>query len=201
MNTKAKNLARSLFFAFSGLISLIVVLTSCENDIQTINLLSQADSLPQEFARDIEVYYSDSGRVKAYLSGPLMVRHEVADPYMEFPEGFKVIFYDSLMQPKSEITAKYGIVYEKRDVMEAKNNVIVKNVKKQEQLNTEHLIWDRKKRLIYSDVFIKITKPDEVLYGDGLRSDENFESYVIKNPSGEFNVYPDNENDTVNQQR
>jgi len=170
------------------------MLSSCENDIKTINLLSEVDSLPQEYARDIQVYYSDSGMTKAYLAGPLMIRHETKDPYMEFPEGFKIIFYDSVMQPKSEITAKYGIIYEKKDVMEAKNNVIVKNVKKEERLDTEHLIWDRKKHVIFSDVFIKITKPDEVLYGDGLKSDENFDSYVIKNPTGEFNVYTNDEN-------
>lgn len=172
----------------------LLLCMSCENDIKTINLLSQVDSLPEEFARDIEVIYSDSGKMQAHLSGPLMIRHEANETTLEFPEGFQVIFYDSVMQPKSEITANYGIIYENKDIMKARNNVIVKNVEKQEQLNTEELIWDRKKGIIYSEVFIKITKPDEVLYGDGLQSDENFDSYVIKNPTGEFNVYPDEEN-------
>lgn len=195
MNPLGKNSALSFFSYLVGAVIVITLLmSSCENDIQTINLLSQMDSLPQEFARDIEVFYTDSGELKAFLSGPLMVRHETENPNLEFPEGFKVIFYDSLRNPKSVITAKYGIIYEEKDIMEAKNNVIVKNVSKEERLETEHLIWDRKKGEIYSDVFIKITKPDEVLYGDGLRSDQNFDSYVIKNPTGEFNVYPDNEN-------
>ena len=87
------------------------------------------DTIPIEQARDIAVYYSDSGRIKAYLESPFMKSHQAKDGYIEFPDGFKVIFYDENRNPKSEITAKYGIRYEKTKTMEAKNNVIVKNIK------------------------------------------------------------------------
>ena len=171
--------------------SLIIMLFACENDIKVITSLSQVDSLPYEQARDIEVYYSDSGRLRAYLESPLMKNYEKTNAYVEFPEGFKVIFYGSDLKPKSEITAKYGIRYEKTKIMEAKNNVIVRNIDKNEQLNTEYLIWDENKRIIYSEVFVKITRADEVLYGDGLTSDQDFENYTIKNPTGEFKIKPD----------
>jgi LPS export ABC transporter protein LptC len=167
------------------------MLFACENDIKEITSLSQIDSISYEQARDIEVYYSDSGKVKAYLESPLMRNYDKPKAYVEFPEGFKVIFFDSALNPKSEITAKYGIRFEKTKTMEAKNNVVVINLDKKEQLNTEHLIWDENKRIIYSDVFVKITRADEVLYGDGLRSDQDFEDYTIKNPTGEFKINPD----------
>lgn len=169
------------------------MLFACENDIKTLNTFSQIDSLPLELARDIEVTYSDSGKIIAYLESPIMTRHEEDDSYMEFPEGFKIILYDSLMKPKSQITAKYGISFEKKKMMEAKNNVIVTNIEKNERLNTEHLIWDRKKMIIYSEVFVTITKPDAIIYGDGLMSDQDFDHYKIKNPTGEFMVNPDEE--------
>jgi LPS export ABC transporter protein LptC len=175
------------------ILSVIIMLFACENDIKEIASLSQVDSVPFEQARDIEVYYSDSGRLKAFLESPLMKNYEEANGYIEFPEGFKVIFYDSALKPTSEITAKYGIRYEKTKVMEARNNVIVKNLDKNEQLNTEHLIWDETKRIIYSEVFVKITRSDEVLYGDGLTSDQNFDSYTIKNPTGEFKIKQDDQ--------
>ncbi|MCD4730043.1 MAG: LPS export ABC transporter periplasmic protein LptC [Bacteroidales bacterium] len=110
---------------------------------------------------------------------------------MEFPEGFKIIFYDSLLNPESQITAYYGIRYDNDKLMEAKNNVVVTSIKNNEQLETEHLVWDERKKIIYSNVFVKITRSEEVLYGDGLTSDENFSSYTIKNPSGEFQINPD----------
>jgi LPS export ABC transporter protein LptC len=173
--------------------SIIIMLFACENDIKEIASLSQVDSLPYEQARDIEVYYSDSGRLKAYLESPLMYNYENENGYIEFPEGFKVIFYNDDLTPKSEITARYGIRYEKTKIMEAKNNVIVKNLDKNEQLNTEHLIWNEGKQVIYSEVFVKITRADEVLYGDGLTSDQDFENYTIKNPTGEFAIKPDDQ--------
>lgn len=170
------------------------MLFACENDINIINSLSQIDSLPMETAYDIEVYYSDSGKVQAYLQSPLMERHGKEDEkgeYMEFKKGFKIIFYDSVLNPESQITADYGIRFDKNKLMEAKNNVVVTSFKNSEQLETEHLVWDEKKRIIYSNVFVKITRMEEVLYGDGLTSDEEFSSYTIKNPSGEFQINPD----------
>ena len=168
-----------------------MIIFSCENDINTINSLSQVDSLPVEQARDIEVYYSDSGNIKAFLVSPLMKRYEEEDSYYEFPEGFKIILYDSIMKPKSQITANYGIRNEKEKTMEARYNVVVISIEKDEQLETEHLVWEERKKTIYSDVFVKITRSDEVLYGDGLTSDQDFEKYTIKNPTGEFQIDPD----------
>lgn len=173
------------------MISIMIMLFSCKNDLKVINSFSQLDSLPAEMAYDIELIYSDSGKIQAYLESPLMRKNEVGDSYIEFPDGFKVIFYDSLKNPESEITALYGIMYEVDKKMEAKHNVVVKNITKNEKLETEHLIWDRQKESIYTDVFIKITKPDQVLFGEGMVSDQSFESYEIKNPTGEISVYPD----------
>ena len=185
--------SKYIIFAFKSIfISIfLIMLFSCENDINTINSLSQVDSLPVDEAKDIKLYYSEYGRVQACLESPLMIKQESDDSYFEFPKGFKVIFYDSLMNQTSQITANYGIRYEKKKIMEAKNNVVVTNFEKNETLETEHLVWDEAKRTIYSDVFVKITRPDEVLYGDGLTSDQDFTKYEIKNVSGEFQINPD----------
>lgn len=135
----------------------MLMLFSCENDIKIIHSLSGVDSLPLEIAYDIEIYFSDSGKLQAVLMAPVMERvKDEDDEYLEFPKGFKAVFYDSVANPESEITAKYGINFEKKNIMEARNNVIVKNFAKLEQLNTERLIWDRKKKKIYSDVFITL---------------------------------------------
>jgi len=171
------------------------MLFACENDIQTIYSLSQIDSLPLETVVDLEVIYSDSGFIQAKLLSPLMKKYEADDSYYEFPDGFKVILYDSLQNEKSEITANYGINWEKKKIIEAKNNVVVLNKAKNEKLETEHLIWDQKKGIIFSDVFITITKPDAVIYGDGLTSDQDFTHYNIKNPTGELSINPDEDDE------
>lgn len=169
----------------------VIMLFSCKNDLATIQSLSTADSLPLEIAYDIELTYSDSGKIQAFLSSPLMTRDDDENEIIEFPEGFRVLFYDSDSIPQSEITALYGIIFEGEERMEARNNVVVRNIEKNEKLETEHLIWDRKAGTIFTDEFIKISKTDQVIFGDGLKSDQNFESYEILNPTGELNIYPD----------
>ncbi len=171
--------------------SFMAMLFSCKNDINEVTSLSSVDSLPLETAYDIVLYFSDSGKVQAYLESPLMKRFEGKENMIEFPEGFKIIMYDSAKQVKSQITANYGINYEKKKKLEARNDVVVINTKKHEQLNTEHLVWDQRKKIIFSDVFVKITTPDNVLYGDSLISDQNFNDYTISNVTGEIKLNPD----------
>ena len=106
------------------------VLFACENDMQTINSFSSDDSLPDETARDIEVIYSDSGKIKIKLISSRLNRFETDDPYIEFPEGLRLLFFDSVMNIKSELTANYGISWEKKKLMEVKDDVVITDYEK-----------------------------------------------------------------------
>lgn len=127
------------------------------------------------------------------LTGALIDRY-VDKQYIEFPKGMKILFYDDSMSVNSQLKADYGIRYEKEGKMEAKRNVEVINVKG-EKLNTEHLIWDETKDSIYTKAFVKITTGDEVMYGDGLESNQDFTKYRIKNIKGTFNLKDEEENE------
>jgi LPS export ABC transporter protein LptC len=167
----------------------LLFMGSCENDIRQINMTSTPDTLAVETIQDINVAQSENGKLSLVLTGPLMERYEGDDPYIEFPEGVHVIFYDTLRRIKSELSANYGISFEKRNIMEARGNVVVINHLKNEQLDTEHLIWDRNKKIIYSEVFVKVTTPDKIIFGEnGLTSDEQFESWKLKKVRGDIRV-------------
>lgn len=171
----------------------VIMLFSCENDMAMVNEMTKRDTLPVLTSYNIEVHYSEKGIPQFVLKAPIAAIYTGSNPYQEFPEGFHVIFFDSLMNKKSEFTADYGISYDKRKLMEAKRNVIVINHEEKEKLNTEHLIWDQAEKIIFSDVFVKITTPTDVLYGEnGFKADESFNNWVIKKPSGEFEI-EDNE--------
>ena len=59
----------------------------------------------------------------------------------------------------------------------------VKNVNG-DLLETEHLIWNEKKEIVYTEEFVKITTKNEVIYGKGLVSNQDFTKYTIKKISG-----------------
>ncbi|MEK6616728.1 MAG: LPS export ABC transporter periplasmic protein LptC [Bacteroidota bacterium] len=166
--------------------SLFIFFLSCQTDIQTINLITSGKNLPSESMKDAEIMYSDSGKVKMKLTGAQLDRY-VDKEYIEFPKGMKILFYDDSMKVSSQLKADYGIRYEKEGKMEAKRNVEVVNVKGA-KLNTEHLIWNGAKDSIYTKAFVKITTGDEVMYGDGLESNQDFTKYRIKNIKGMFNL-------------
>lgn len=164
----------------------------CRNEIKDINAFSSMlDTLPDLSAKNIEFINSEYGNPEVRLTSPLMNNYEGEDPYIEFPNGFKIEFYDSVMNVKTIITANYGINFKARKIMKARGNVVVINHETNEKLNTEELNWDQNKKLIYSNKFVKITTDDGVLYGDGLESDQTFERRRIINPTGEILIEDD----------
>jgi len=160
-----------------------------EKEVASTKLRSQED--PYMSANNIEVLFSDSGKVQARLTAPLLNEYTGKIPRMEFPKGFKIIMYDSIMRVKSIITAMYGIRFDYKGYMEGRGNVIVRNEQKNEQLNTEHLIWDELNHRIYNNDPIKVITPGKVLYGNDLESDESFTRYDFKNPTGQMMVKKD----------
>jgi len=171
---------------------LLMLPLSCVNDIREVNALTLTDSLPDETAHDIEVIYSTSGRVEALLTSPYMERFEGREPRTVFPDGIFVVFYDSLMNVRSDLRANHAISHDNTAIMEARGNVVVNNYRKEETIDTEHLVWDQNAHEIRSEVFVKITTPDKVLYGEeGFEADEWLNRWIIRKPRGTFEVEGD----------
>jgi len=164
---------------------------ACSGKQQIASPRDPREDDPMMTANVIEVIFSDSGHLQARLTSPLLKRYSGEKSYLEFPKGFKAYIYDSVKQVSSTITGNYGKRDELGRRMEAQGHVIVRNEKDNKQLNTEYLIWDENKRIIWSNVKVKIITPDKVLYGDGMESNESFTRYTIKNPTGQMTVKKD----------
>jgi LPS export ABC transporter protein LptC len=170
-----------LIFLFPALLA--IALTSCENDIATVNLVGTLSDKPLESGKDVELIYSDSARIKVKLFAPQLDRYVGEKARIELPKGVKVEFFDNQMHVKTKLTANYGVRYEGEKRIEVRNDVVVINEKK-EQLNTEHLVWDEATKKIYTNDFVRITTAEEVIFGDGLEANEDFSNYTIKNIKG-----------------
>ena len=184
-------LLRGILFPCGIVVSLLLLFASCGSDVETVNAITTKDEGPIMTAKNIDVIFSDSGRLQARLTGPLLNKFGGENPFLEFPKGFKVLIYDSLRRIESTITANYGKQDERSRVMEAKGNVIVRNELKKQQINTEELTWVENRRLIYSNVRVKITTANKVLYSDGLKANDAFTWYEFINPRGQMTVDQD----------
>jgi LPS export ABC transporter protein LptC len=156
--------------------------------MMTVIKLSSKDSIPDIAITQVHVKQSEMGKITLELTAPRMISYQKQEAYTEFPDGLKIIFFDSIMQPKSELTANYGISYDSKRTMEARGNVVVRNFLKQEQLNTESLLYDRNAKKVSTTEFVKITTPDRIIMGKGMESDELFDNWAIKNVTGTIYV-------------
>jgi len=166
----------------------VMVLFSCENSISKIVEITQEDTLAAVTTYDVVYERSDSGFVKVKLISPLMKRFGGDDPYSEFPNGFSITFFDNLGNETSFIKANYGVSFEKRKFMNASNDVVIQNFETSEQLYTENLIWDQRKKVIRSNTFVKLIMPDKTIFGDSMWANESFTEHEIYNVKGEFEV-------------
>jgi len=168
--------------------------SSCENDIERINMLTSEIEMPTVSGSNVKVIYSDSAKVKVQILAPVYKNYPSAErPYMEFPDGMEVYFYDDSLMIESEIRADYTIYYTKERLWKATGNVYAHRLTNGDALNTEELFWDEEKQLIYSNVFTRIQNEDNILYGkEGFEAQQNLDNWFLKGTSGEI-VVPDEE--------
>ena len=184
-NLNIISLFKSIVLIFVG-----TMLFSCENDLAVIDSLKVDEKSPVESSYDVTLEYTNSGRVLMRMKSPEINRFENDDEYMEMPQGMNMEFYDSLGNIKSTISANYSINYIKKKIMKAENNVVATNSKGQKLL-TEELIWDQNTHKIYTQKNVKVISDGKILFGDGLVSDEQFENWVINNPTGDITMDTD----------
>lgn len=168
----------------------IVLAFACRNDLKEVETTSRIYEPTKETGRDIDLIYTENGNRKARLKAPKLVRSKTKDPYVEFPEGLTVTFYNDSMQATSSLKAQYGIRYEKENKTYFRDSVRLENIAN-EQLFTEELIWDEEKESIYSEKFVRIVTPDERITGNGFEADQQFSNYTIKNITGQIYVESD----------
>ena len=159
---------------------------SCSNDIETIKKVSQSEQVPMLSGENIHFTQSENGAVVLRVFTKELVQYAGgAKNYTEFPKGIRAVHFNDYPDTVSLLQANYAINYTDTDMWEAKGNVIVRNVKN-EQLNTEYLVWDQKKKIIYSNTRVQVTTPNDIIYGEGLEADEQFENWTMTKVIGTF---------------
>ena len=168
------------------LLGLLLLFCACENDMRDVKRFEGMANSSVEEATEVELFYSDSAVVRMRLQAPLMQEdRDEKEPKRIFPDGLEVDFYGRDKQISSHLTALYAEYSEKKRFIVLQDSVVIHN-SQGEQLETEELFWDERKNEIYSDKFVKVTTPTEVMQGYGFRSDIEFKNWEIDSLSGIF---------------
>jgi len=172
-----------------------IVVMGCENDLKEVERVSQFETLPLNTIYNSHIEYTDSGRVMMIIEAGQIDRYQGEEPQDEFSKGIRVLSYNSAGELESEITAENATNYPEKKIMEARDSVVLMD-NEGKRLDTELLTWDENTGKIYTDKFVQISTPTEILYGDGLKAKQDFSSYEITNIKGRIKVEEGN-NDTT----
>ncbi len=165
----------------------MVFFIACSQEFNTITPYEYDGKFPDESAKDMRIVFSDSGRINYIIYAPVLNKYtDDENPYTDCPKGVEISSFDEYGRLQSTLTADYAISEENTQLMEARSNVVITDVQKNEKIESEKISWDQKNKRIYSDVEVRQIKADgTVNIGDGFDADERFSKYVIRNPRGE----------------
>ncbi|MFY8036101.1 MAG: LPS export ABC transporter periplasmic protein LptC [Cyclobacteriaceae bacterium] len=157
--------------------------SSCRNKEVTAPLVYEG---PLREAEDVVMHYTENDRVKALLKAKKIFEFQNGD--QEFPEGIYLEFYDKTGKLTSTLRANTAFYFKSESKWRGRGKVEVKNIDKNQQLNSEELFWFPATRKIATDKFVTIIDTHDILYGTGLDAMEDMSNYTIKNPTGSMLV-------------
>lgn len=162
--------------------------TACKNDRRDIDKLYEK-KVGIEEAVDVKINFSASGRPKAVLTAPTMLRVQDTVPYLEFPNTLKVMFYNEEGVHESTLTAHYARYKENDDVVFLRDSVKIWNTKN-ETLYCEEMYWDRRRTgaEFYTDKPVRIRTLTHIIDGIGMEAQQDFKNYKILKPVGILKV-------------
>ena len=159
------------------ILSLVIFLCACENNITQVRNLGKKNVLPED-AHQVDIYLSQSGKVKARLQAPFMLRY--ADtPRIVFPQKLHSDFYDSLLNITSYLDAHYGVYYENMNKVYLNENVRIVNIVKKDTIYCEDLYWDQNAGRFYTHRLVEIHSPGQLIKGKGMTSNDDFSNVQI----------------------
>jgi LPS export ABC transporter protein LptC len=183
--------AKKLFYQYlPALFVYMLTLSACENSLDDIKkIASKEEDKPVSTSHNVDVIYSDSAKVKARMTTPLMIEMDDSkNPYHEMPKGVKVVFYEDDLSVKGTISSDYAIQKDKENIIDFKKHVVVTNAQGQ-TFTSEELIDDIGNKKFYTDKPVEINMGNgDVMQGVGAHCNATMYPWTIDRSTGIFHV-------------
>ena len=175
---------KNMIYKISALLLMALAFSSCENDLAEVAQFFEKNAVQVIEAKDVVIYYSDSAVVREKITAPTLLNYiDAKEPRSEFVDGLVADFYDKEHQKQSRLVAKFGVKYDKKNIVIVRDSVVITTLR-HEKLETEELTWNDKTGSLETDKFVKVSSPKEVIYGYGLIANDDFSYWKIKAVTG-----------------
>ncbi len=163
-------------------------LAGCKNDLERVASIDVPAQGPDRVTTGAEYVYSDSGQVRNRLRAGRVSEYRTTKPERtELDEGVELTFFDRRGRSGSVLTARKARILPGERRMEVTDEVVFTNARG-ERLETERLVWEQDSARVHTDSPVKITRSDDILYGQGLDASEDFSRYTIRRVTGVLNL-------------
>ncbi|TXI84101.1 MAG: LPS export ABC transporter periplasmic protein LptC [Crocinitomicaceae bacterium] len=182
------NFRMRLIVPFLVGITLLVGTSGCVNDLDSIRKVTFKATDPDERTRNLKVIYTDSGYARVQVFANLAETYSKPEAVTKLKEGVKVNFFNEKGEIVSVLTAMYGEIQQDKGTMFVRDSVRLFNYKKNQRLETEQLFWNQRDSSIYSENAVVVRTPEAVLFGQGIRTKQDFSYYEFLKPKGKISV-------------
>lgn len=167
--------------------ALLPVLLSCESNFRDVQRINSVGFNPVGESENIDLKYTDSGKVKSILVSPLMRDYTNLEfGFNEFPKGVHLTLFDT-QGKKTFVDGDYAIVYEDTDVIDLQGHVRI-YTEDGKELATEQLYYDQKNEWFYTEKFFKFTDVNgSFLQGPGIDFSRDFKIMNTQRSQGSIN--------------
>jgi len=141
---------------------------------------------PPIVIEDVDGVYSDSGYVLVTLQAPLQWEFENGE--REFPEGMLATFYSREGQKQSALRANCATYDSDIQEWTFEGKVDYFNYVEKTRLRSEILHYRPDNGRIYTNQFVRIDTPAQIIKGTGLETNSSLDPYRIREVSGEFDI-------------
>lgn len=163
----------------------ITLFLGCESNFKEVQKINFSEFVPSGEADQINLKYTDSGRITAILVSPKMREFASVDfPFTEFPKGIDVTLFD-INGKKTFIKSDYATSYKLTNIIDLEGNVKITSQDGQ-ILETEQLYFDQKNEWFFTEKSFKFNDPKGVSNGQGIDFSKDFKVINSQSIAGEL---------------
>jgi LPS export ABC transporter protein LptC len=162
----------------------VTLFFGCEGNFKDVQKINFSEFVPSGDADQVNLKYTDSGRITAVLVSSKMLDFATVDfPFTEFPKGINVSLYDKNGK-KTVVMSDYAVTYKLTNIIDLIGNV--KIISQDGQiLETEQLYFDQKNDWFFTEKSFKFTDPKGVSNGQGIDFSKDFKVVNSQKIAGE----------------
>ena len=172
------------------LIGMLIV--SCEGKKNKIGAVYTG---PLEIVNNVEVKYSEQGKIKILMRTPKSLRYQ--NETKTFPDTINISFFDSLGTVVTRLRSDSGRYDQNADVYIVKGNVRVVKSETNELLSTSELNWSPRTRKIFTEKPLSVInkRTSEITNAIGMDAEQDFTRIKFRKATGIYKFAP---SDTLN---